>query len=73
MKTEKISEEETKHLQHLIFTCRSRASQFFSLIPDQETANQNLLKYLNELADKYGCDYKEIMSDGEIVRKTPVV
>jgi len=66
--SEKISDEETKQLQHLIFLCRSKASQFVSLIPDQQTANENLLNYLKELAVKYRCDYTEIMADGEIRR-----
>lgn len=67
--SEKISEEETKQLQHFIFLCQSRASQFSSLIPDQGTANENLLNYLKELAVKYKCDYTEIICDGEIHRR----
>lgn len=66
--SEKISDEETKQLQHLIFLCRSKASQLMSLIPDQQTANEILLNYLRELAGKYTCHYKEIMADGEIHR-----
>lgn len=66
----KISDEETKRLQHLIFTCQSKAQQFMSLFPEgQKTANDNLLGYLKELATKYSCDYTEIMGDGEIIKE----
>jgi len=68
MSEERITEEETKKLQHLIFLTKSKASQFISLIPDQQTANQHLLDYLHDLAEKYNCDYKEIMISGRIVR-----
>jgi len=66
---ERITEEELKKLQHLIFLCRSKAAQFISLIPTQQDANKALLDYLKELAKKYNCDYKDIMTDGTIVRK----
>lgn len=65
---ERISEDEVKQLQHYIFLCRSKAAQYGSLIPSQEDANKNLLDYLKELAEKYNCDYRQIMADGEIKR-----
>lgn len=65
---ERITGEELKHLQHLIFLCRSKAAQFLSLIPTQSDANESLINYLKSLADKYRCDYKEIMANGEILR-----
>ena len=66
--SERISDTELKQLQSYIFTCQSRTQQFMSLVPDQGTANANLMNYLKELATKYNCDFKEIMSDGEIKR-----
>lgn len=65
---EKITEEETRQLQHLVFTVQSRSEQFISLIPTQQDANESLLNYLKGLTVKYNCDYKEIMGNGEIVR-----
>ena len=68
----RISDEETKQVQHLMFTCQSKAQQFMSLLLEgQKTANEDLLNYLKELATKYNCDYKEIMGDGEIRRVPP--
>lgn len=66
---ERITDEELKRLQGFIFRCQSKAAQFVSLIPTQEDANKNLIDYLKELAQKYHCDYKEIMADGAIVRE----
>ena len=63
----RISDEELAKMNQLIFTCQSKAEQFISLLPEgQKTANENLLEYLKELADKYGCDFKDIMGNGEI-------
>lgn len=66
-KARRITDKELKKLQYLIFRCRSKAAQFFSLTPSQEDANRSLLDFLKELGRKYNCDYKKIMSNGEIL------
>ena len=65
---ERITEEELKKVQYLALIAQSRAHQFISLVPSQETANNSLLDYLKELAEKYHCDYKGIMISGAIIR-----
>ena len=62
-----ITEEELKRLQYLVFRCQSKAAQFISLTPSQEDANKGLLDFLKELGRKYNCDYKKIMTSGEIL------